>query len=93
MKKNFRKEDLAQNLRQTTGYSFLYSKKILNDLLFSIFEVVNNQNLNLKNFGVFKITFKKNRIGRNPKTNIQYKISERKTLKFNPSKKFSEFLN
>ena len=93
MKKNTNKEDLAQNLCKITGYSFLYSKKIVNDLLLSISEIVKNRNLNLKNFGVFKVSFKKQRIGRNPKTKIQYKINERKTLKFKASKKLTEFLN
>lgn len=40
----------------------------------------------ISGFGDFKVTHKKARIGRNPKTKVTYEISERKVVVFNPSK-------
>ena len=49
--------------------------------------------LNLLNFSTFRIKFKKKRIGRNPKTNEVYDISERNVINFKASKKLTVFLN
>ena len=48
---------------------------------------IKRDSLYLKNFGVFKILNKKERVGRNPKTKKEYIISARKTIKFKVSKK------
>ena len=52
-----------------------------------------NRILNLLNFSTFRIKFKKKRIGRNPKTNEVYDISERNVINFKASKKLTVFLN
>ena len=93
MKINIKKNDLAQQLSREKGYSVLYSKKLINDLIFSIVAVLSKSNLNLKNFGVFKISKKKQRIGRNPKTKETYIINSRKHLRFISSKKLKSFVN
>ena len=69
------------------GFSILFSKKVIDDLLNVLILSIKENNLNLKNLGVFKIIKKKERLGRNPKTKENYKISARKALSFKASKK------
>ena len=85
---NFKKEDIAKILSMKSGLSISYSKKIINDLLDLMIEIIITDKLNLKNFGSFKILYKKQRLGRNPKTREKFIISERKTLSFKTSKSF-----
>ena len=85
---NFQKEDIARILSVKSGFPISYSKKIINDLLDLMIEIINTDKLNLKNFGSFKILNKKSRLGRNPKTKEKFIISARKTLTFKTSKKF-----
>ena len=85
---NFKKEDIVKILSMKSGLSISYSKKIINDLLDLMIEIIITDKLNLKNFGSFKILYKKQRLGRNPKTREKFIISERKTLSFKTSKSF-----
>ena len=52
-----------------------------------------NGYVKIHNFGSFKVTRKKTRIGRNPKTMEDVMISERKVLKFKPSKMILDHIN
>ena len=46
-----------------------------------------HQTLKLRNFGSFHVRKKKERVGRNPKTGKEFKISSRKVVRFRASKK------
>ena len=46
------------------------------------------KDVKIVNFGIFKLRQKNERVGRNPKTKIEFKISKRNVVKF----KASEFL-
>ena len=85
---NFQKEDIARILSVKSGFPISYSKKLINDLLDLMIEIINTDKLNLKNFGSFKILNKKPRLGRNPKTKEKFIISARKILTFKTSRKF-----
>ena len=50
-----------------------------------ILEVINSSKIKISNFGTFSVLYKKERIGRNPKTKIAAKIKPRKVVKFKPS--------
>lgn len=91
--KKFKKLDLINILSKKTGFSQIYSKKLIDDLLLIINSNISNGKLNIKNLGTFKLLHKKERIGRNPKTKKEYIISKRKSVSFAPSKKISNFLN
>ena len=71
---NFTKKDIIKYLSEKTGFSELLSKSIINDLLKTLVEIIKTENLNLKNIGTFKLIDKKERIGRNPKTNEEFII-------------------
>ena len=85
---NFQKDDIAKILSVKSGFPISYSKKLINDLLNLMIEIINTDKLNLKNFGSFKILNKKPRLGRNPKTKEKFIISARKILTFKTSRKF-----
>ena len=90
---NFTKRDIIKYLSEKTGFSELLSKSIINDLLKTLVEIIKTENLNLKNIGTFKLIDKKERIGRNPKTNEEFIISSRKSISFSSSKKIVNLLN
>ncbi len=92
-KKTFRKIDLAKIISLKTGLSQKFSINLINDLLDILNDNIKNGGLNLKNLGTFELLKKKERIGRNPKTKEEHIISQRKTVKFNPSKKMIDELN
>ena len=93
-KTNLKKKDIVKKISIKTGLSENYSKKIVNDLIKILSQHLKTRNLIIKNLGSFKIVFKKERIGRNPKTKEQHIISARKVLSFiisqNLSKKIKE---
>ena len=90
---NLTKEDICISLSKKKGYSVLYSKKIINNLIEILIDEIKENSFNLKNIGTFKILNKKERIGRNPRTKEIYKIKARKTLAFKPSTNLSRKIN
>ena len=93
-KRNLKKKDIVKNICIKTGLSENYSKKVVNDLIQILSQHLKTRNLIIKNLGSFKIVFKKERIGRNPKTKEEHIISARKVISFiisqNLSKKIKE---
>jgi len=89
-KKNLKKKDIIKDLSLKTGLSENYSKKVVNDLIEILSQHLKTKNLIIKNLGSFKILFKKERIGRNPKTKEEHIISARKVLSFTISQNLSK---
>ena len=92
-KNNLKKIDIAKEISATKGYPVTYSKKIVDDLIQALIEIIKDNQLYLKNIGVFKIIIKNERIGRNPKTMKNYIISKRYSIKFTPSTNLKKKLN
>ena len=90
-KKNFKKIDIVKILSSKIGFSKIYSKKIIEDIISSIILNIKEGEFNLKNIGTFKIIKTKERIGRNPKTKEEHIISARKSISFISSKKVNNF--
>ena len=91
-KKNLTKSDVIKKLHTNTGFSSNLSKKIINDLIEILISNIKKGHLNLKNVGSFQLIQKNERIGRNPKTKKEYKISSRKVVKFIASKTIYKYL-
>ena len=89
-KNNLKKNDLIKNLSKKKGFSKLYSKKIIENLILTISSNIKKKSFNLKNIGTFRLIKKKERMGRNPKTKENAKISARKIVKFIPSDKIKD---
>ena len=92
-KKNLKKINIENNLRNLTGIPFTYSNKLVTDLIEIIIKNIRDDNFILKNIGNFRLVHKNERLGRNPKTKEKFIISSRKTISFTPSKKILEELD
>ena len=90
---NFTKNDISFILKKKLGYSNTLSKKLIDDLILTISENIINKQITLKNVGSFKILHKKERIGRNPKTNDVFIIKKRNSISFTVSKNLLKKLN
>ena len=93
IKNNITKIDFAKNLSKKMGYPSSFSNNLINDLIIICKEMINDNDLTLKNIGTFKLIKKRERLGRNPKTDEEYLISERNSIRFIVSKNLSKTLN
>ena len=94
MRINLTKKDLVNQIYMQIGFSKQISESLIDDFfLMIITNLIEKKKLKISNFGTFHIRNKKSRIGRNPKTKEEKKISERNVVLFKPSKEFKEFIN
>tara|TARA_B100001245_G_scaffold138101_1_gene102699 strand:+ start:200 stop:493 length:294 start_codon:yes stop_codon:yes gene_type:complete len=92
--KNFTRKDLTNKIYQNLGFSKNFSSTLIEDLIESIIsELIKSNKIKISSFGTFKVLNKKQRIGRNPKTKIEAKISARKVIRFKPSPLVKRRLN
>ena len=86
IKKNFTRKELSKKVHQNLGFSKNISSMIIDDLFESLSsELIKENIIKISSFGTFESINKKERIGRNPKTKVEAKISARKVIKFKPS--------
>ena len=91
---NFTREDIAESLHTDFGLTKKDCVIFVNDIIDIIIEGLNTKGyVKIHNFGTFKVTRKKSRIGRNPKTMEDIMIGERNVIKFKPSKITLDFIN
>ena len=94
IKKNLTKKDITNKLHSRLGLS----KNLLGNILDNFFqslvnELIIKKRIKISSFGTFEVKHKKERIGRNPKNKIEFKISSRKIVKFKPSDIIKKKLN
>ena len=91
---NFTREDIAESLHADFGLTKKDCIIFVNDIIDIIIEgLKTNGYVKIHNFGTFKVTRKKSRIGRNPKTMENVMISERNVIKFKPSQIILDHIN
>ena len=94
MRNNINKNDILQKIKKINGLPISYL-----DMVFeNIFDVIKKGLIKdgifkISGFGTFKVLFKRQRLGINPKTRIKYPIIERKVVSFYPSKLIKKKLN
>ena len=94
MRINLTKKDLVNLVYMQIGYSKAISENLINEYFSLIISnLIKENKLKISNFGTFIVREKKSRIGRNPKTKEEKKISQRKVILFRPSKEFKLFIN
>jgi len=94
VQKNFTRKNLSNKIYKVLGFSKNRSRKIVDDFFETLVsELIKSNRVKISSFGTFKVINKKERIGRNPKTKVEAKISPRKVVKFKPSIFFKEKLN
>ena len=92
--KNITKKILISKIYHTLGFSKNFTSKIL-DNFFEILslELLESKKIKISSFGSMKVVLKKEREGRNPKTQVKAKISARKVVKFTPSVSLKKKIN
>ena len=86
IKKNFTRKDLSKKIYQNIGFSKNFSSKIIDNFFETLIsDIIKFNKIKISSFGTFEVLNKKERIGRNPKTKVEAKISSRKVVKFKPS--------
>ena len=91
---NFTRDDIAESIHSEFGLTKKDCLIFVQDILSIIIEgLKTNGYVKIHNFGSFKIKRKNSRIGRNPKTKEEVRISERNVLTFKPSKSILNYIN
>ena len=94
VKKNFTRKDLSNNINMSLGFSKNFSTVIVDDFFETLIKhLIKFNKVKISTFGTFESVNKKERIGRNPKTKIEAKISSRKVIKFKPSEILKKKIN
>ncbi len=88
------KADIVEKVYETIGFS----KKEASELVELVFNELkhtlqNGEKVKISGFGNFVVRGKNERIGRNPQTGEQIKISARRVLTFRPSQVLKAMLN
>jgi len=94
MRINLTKKDIINTIYMQLGFSKQISESLIDEFLSLVMiNLEKEKKLKISKFGTFSIRKKKSRIGRNPKTKEEKKITERNVVLFKPSKEFKEFIN
>jgi len=94
LKKNLTRKTLYNKLYGTLGFSKNISKILVTNVFDEIIlSLANSKEVKISSFGTFKTINKKERIGRNPKTKEEAKISARKVVVFRASTQLKKKLN
>ena len=92
--KNFTRKDLSNNIFKNIGFSKNFSSKIIDSFFDTLINhIIKFNKVKISSFGTFEVIKKKERVGRNPKTKEEAKISPRKIVKFKPSSIFKDKIN
>ena len=94
VQKNFTRKNLSNKIYKVLGFSKNLSQEIVDNFFETLAsELIKSNKVKISSFGTFKVMNKKERIGRNPKTKIEAKITSRKVVKFKPSIAIKKKLN
>ena len=94
MRLNLTKKEIVNSIYMQLGLSRRILDVILEDILSIIVDnLKKNKKVKISNFGTFEIRYKKERIGRNPKTKEKKIISSRNVVLFKPSKDLKKYIN
>ena len=92
-KQNLGKRQIITKLTNVIGFSSKNIQKITEDIIEIIISNLINNKINLKNLGSFKVIFKNEREGRNPKTKEKFIITSRNSIKFKVSNSLKKKIN
>ena len=93
-RQNSKKKDIIEEIHSNVGISTNYTSQIVSDIIYMLSTNLRLENkLKIKNFGVFSLQQKKERIGRNPKNKDRHVITERIVVKFKVSDVLKKKIN
>ncbi len=88
------KADIVEKVYQKIGFSKKEASELVEMVFLSLKNVLQKgDKVKISGFGNFVVREKKERIGRNPQTGDQIKISARRVLTFRPSQVLKAMLN
>ena len=94
MSKTITRNELAISVHKKIGLSQNECSNLVSNV---IDEIINNletgDSVKLSSFGTFTVNSKKERIGRNPKTGVEAKITPRRVLSFKASNLLKKRIN
>jgi len=94
LKKNLTRKDLSNKIYKNLGFSKNFSSSIVDNFFeMLITALIQSKKVKISSFGTFIVANKNERIGRNPKTKVEAKITSRKVVKFKPSLFIKKRLN
>ena len=94
MRINLTKKDLVNLVYMQLGFSKQVSENLIEEFFSLIsLNLKDQKRIKISKFGTFSLREKKQRIGRNPKTKEEKKISKRNVILFKASKEFKELIN
>ena len=94
MKKNLTRDTLTNKIYQNIGLSKNLSNLLVTNIFNEIIEgLIQSKHVKISSFGTFKTINKNERIGRNPKTKEETKITSRKVVSFKASQQLKNKIN
>ena len=82
---NVTKKEIAIKVADQTGIKQIVVKKVIQRALDEIINILaSGQNIELRNFGIFKVKSRKARTARNPRTGASVSVPAKKTVIFKP---------
>lgn len=93
-KKNITKKYLVNSIAQDNNMNPKDAHQVIQDFLDKITKsLANDERLEFRDFGIFEVVTRKQKIGRNPKkADVSIVIPARSAVKFSPGKKMNEIL-
>ncbi|MCX7702688.1 MAG: integration host factor subunit beta [Planctomycetota bacterium] len=81
------KREIVKWVTEKCGISQLLAKEVVQETLDAMVEqIVKEGRLELRNFGVFEVKERKQRVARNPRTGEKVMVPKRKVVTFKPGK-------
>ena len=90
---SYTKSDIAKNIADKTSISNQKAKQLLDIFIQAIVSATKKNSVKMSGFGTFVRKDTPSRIGRNPKTGEEFKISKRTKLNLILSNKIKEKIN
>ncbi len=93
-KHNISRDEIAEAMQNEFGFNRKLCLDIVNDIINIVISgLERDKKVKIHNFGTFTLNRKNSRIGRNPKTKEEYKISSRNVITFKASKILLKYIN
>ena len=91
---NLTKKEIINSIYMQIGFSKVISETLLEDIFDILLQnILKHKKVKISKFGTFELRYKKQRVGRNPKTKQEKTVSERNVILFKASKEFKKFIN
>ena len=93
-RQNISRDEIAEALKNEFGFNRKLCLDIVNDIIDIIIEGLQlDRKVKIHSFGTFKLSNKRSRIGRNPKTKEEHNIGSRNVITFKASKILLNYIN